>query len=56
MRVVIIGGTGYVGTYMVPRLILAGHEVISVSLKKREPYSYHPAWKLVKHVTDSDIL
>ena len=50
MRIVIIGGTGHVGTYLVPRLILAGHEVISVSRKKREPYSYHPAWKMVRQI------
>ncbi|HIQ05374.1 MAG TPA: NAD(P)-dependent oxidoreductase [Anaerolineae bacterium] len=31
MRVVIIGGTGHVGTYLVPRLVEAGHEVISLS-------------------------
>jgi nucleoside-diphosphate-sugar epimerase len=50
MRIVIIGGTGHVGTYLVPRLVLAGHEVISVSRQKREPYSHHPAWRSVKQV------
>ena len=30
-RVVIIGGTGHVGTYLVPRLVCAGFEVINVS-------------------------
>lgn len=50
MKVVIIGGTGHVGTYLVPRLILAGHEVISVTRQTREPYSVHPAWKKVKQV------
>ena len=30
-RVVIIGGSGHVGTYLVPRLVEAGHEVICVS-------------------------
>ena len=50
MRIVIIGGTGHVGTYLVPRLVLAGHEVISVSRQKREPYSHHPAWQSVKQV------
>jgi nucleoside-diphosphate-sugar epimerase len=50
MKVVIIGGTGHVGTYLVPQLVLAGHEVISVSRQKREPYTPHAAWKSVKHV------
>ena len=50
MKVVIIGGTGHVGTFLVPRLVLAGYEVISVSRKKRKPYYEHPAWKLVKQI------
>jgi nucleoside-diphosphate-sugar epimerase len=50
MRVVIIGGTGHVGTYLVPRLVLAGHEVICVSRKKREPYTPHHAWNSVSQV------
>lgn len=50
MRVVIIGGTGHVGTFLVPRLVLSGHEVISVSRQKREPYIQHKAWKSVKQV------
>ncbi len=48
MRVVIIGGTGHVGTFLVPRLVMAGFEVISVSRQKREPYSPHPAWQSVE--------
>jgi len=34
MRVVIIGGTAHVGTFLVPRVVLAGYEVISVSRQK----------------------
>jgi nucleoside-diphosphate-sugar epimerase len=50
MRIIIIGGTGHVGTFLVPRLVLAGHEVISVSRKKRVPYLPHPVWKSVRQV------
>ncbi|MCO5238681.1 MAG: NAD-dependent epimerase/dehydratase family protein [Chitinophagaceae bacterium] len=50
MKVVIIGGTGHVGTFLVPRLVTAGHEVISVSRQKRKPYHSHPTWNLVKQV------
>ncbi len=50
MRVIIIGGTGHVGTFLVPRLVLAGHEVISVSRQKKKPYINHPAWQSVKQV------
>jgi nucleoside-diphosphate-sugar epimerase len=47
MRVVVIGGSGHVGTYLVPRLVEAGHEVINVSRSQREPYQPHAAWKSV---------
>ncbi len=50
MRVVIIGGTGHVGTYLVPRLVQAGYEVISVSRQQRLPYQSHSAWDSVQQV------
>ena len=55
MRVVVIGGTGHIGSYLVPRLVAAGHEVISVSRGKREPYHGSPSWATVRQVvTDRD--
>jgi nucleoside-diphosphate-sugar epimerase len=51
MRVVIIGGSGHVGTYLVPRLVAAGHEVVAVSRGQREPYQPHAAWRSVTHIT-----
>ena len=50
MRVVIIGGTGHVGTFLVPRLVNAGHELICVSRGQRKAYQAHTAWTLVKQV------
>ena len=50
MRVVIIGGSGHVGTYLVPRLVAAGHEVIAVSRGRRQPYQSHGAWRSVTQV------
>ena len=50
MRVIIIGGTGHVGTYLVPYLIDAGHEVINLSRQQHEPYLPNPAWKKVQQV------
>jgi nucleoside-diphosphate-sugar epimerase len=50
MRIVVIGGTGHVGTYLVPGLVMAGHELISVSRQRRKPYTDHNSWKLVKQV------
>jgi nucleoside-diphosphate-sugar epimerase len=50
MRVVILGGSGHVGTYLVPRLVEAGHEVTNISRGRRQPYRPHAAWKSVRQV------
>lgn len=50
MRVIVIGGTGHVGTYMVPRLVKAGHEVVCITRNQREPYQPHGAWGQVEMV------
>jgi nucleoside-diphosphate-sugar epimerase len=51
MRIVVIGGTGHIGTFLIPRLVLTGHEVICVSRQERKPYLAHPAWDSVEMVT-----
>ncbi len=51
MRTVVIGGTGHVGTYLVPRLVAAGHDVTVVSRGQRRPYREHGAWRRVTMVT-----
>jgi nucleoside-diphosphate-sugar epimerase len=51
MRVVVIGGKGHVGTYLVPRLVEAGHTVINVSRGGQAPYQPHPTWQQVRQVT-----
>ncbi|MCC7524043.1 MAG: NAD-dependent epimerase/dehydratase family protein [Chitinophagaceae bacterium] len=50
MRIVIIGSTGHVGTFLVPRLVNAGHHVISVTRNERQPYLQNPAWSVVQQV------
>lgn len=50
MRVVVIGGTGHIGTWLVPRLVVRGHEVIAVSRGLRPPYHESPEWKSVRRV------
>ena len=50
MRIVIIGGTGHIGTYLVPRLVGAGHDVIVASRGTREPYQSHAAWAEVERI------
>lgn len=51
MRVLVIGGTGHIGTYLVPRLVEAGHAVVNVSRAQRNPYSDHPTWSEVEQLT-----
>jgi nucleoside-diphosphate-sugar epimerase len=48
MRIVIIGATGHVGSYLVPRLVRAGHEVVAISRGQREPYHPDEAWNQVR--------
>jgi nucleoside-diphosphate-sugar epimerase len=50
-RVVVIGATGHIGTYLVPRLVDGGHEVIAISRGSREPYHPNPQWNAVTRVT-----
>ena len=50
MRIVVIGGSGHIGTYLVPQLVTAGHTVINVSRGQQAPYQRHPAWQLVQSV------
>lgn len=47
-RVIVIGATGHVGTYLVPRLVEAGHEVVAISRGRAEPYRPHRAWQSVE--------
>jgi nucleoside-diphosphate-sugar epimerase len=49
-RVVVIGATGHVGTYLVPRLVRGGHEVVAMSRGLRDPYHPAPEWAQVTRV------
>ena len=51
MRVVVIGSTGHIGTWLVPRLVRSGHEVIAVSRGTRRPYHESNEWNEVMRVT-----
>src|SRR5215472_11594417 len=50
-RVVVIGATGHIGSYLVPRLVRGGYEVIAMSRGTREPYHASPQWSSVTTVT-----
>jgi nucleoside-diphosphate-sugar epimerase len=51
MRVVVVGATGHIGSYLVPSLVSAGHEVVAMSRGLRDPYRSDPAWESVRRVT-----
>jgi nucleoside-diphosphate-sugar epimerase len=50
-RVVVIGATGHIGSYLVPRLVRAGYDVVAVSRGERAPYHNAPEWRSVERVT-----
>jgi nucleoside-diphosphate-sugar epimerase len=49
-RIVVIGGSGHVGTYLLPALVARGYEVVNVSRGKASPYRKHAAWKAIEQV------
>jgi nucleoside-diphosphate-sugar epimerase len=51
MRVVVIGATGHIGSYLVPRLVRAGYDVVAVSRGERAPYHESPEWRSVQRVS-----
>src|SRR3954451_23950155 len=50
MRIVVIGGSGHVGTFLVPRLARPAHDVVSISRGQRSAYAGDPAWAQVRTV------
>jgi nucleoside-diphosphate-sugar epimerase len=50
MKIVVIGGTGHVGTYLVPRLVEMGYEVTCVTRGERQPYHANKAWSTVQKI------
>ena len=49
-RIAVIGATGHVGTYLVPRLVRAGHEVVALSRGERDAYVPSAEWRSVQRV------
>ena len=50
MKVVLIGGTGRIGSYLVPRLVKAEYRVISISRGLRQPVKKSYAWNDVEKI------
>lgn len=51
MHITVIGGTGHIGTYLVPALVRDGYEVTVVSRGRQAPYCDDDAWASVTMVT-----
>lgn len=51
MNITVIGGTGHIGTYLVPSLVRDGDAVTVVSRGQRQPYTKDDAWSSVEFVT-----
>ena len=49
-RVVVIGATGHIGSYLVPRLVEAGHVVVTVTRGEAKPYRASRAWDAVEQI------
>jgi nucleoside-diphosphate-sugar epimerase len=50
MRIVVIGGSGHVGTFLVPLLVRAGHEVVNLARGISAPYIDDEAWSEVEQI------
>lgn len=50
MKIIVIGGSGHIGTYLTPLLVETGHDVISVTRSQRKPYQSRGEWRWVQQV------
>jgi nucleoside-diphosphate-sugar epimerase len=50
VRIVVIGGSGHVGSFLVPRLVRAGHDVVNLTRGARAPYVDDDAWSKVEQI------
>ncbi|MFC0540818.1 NAD-dependent epimerase/dehydratase family protein [Kutzneria chonburiensis] len=50
MKIVVIGGSGHIGTFLVPRLVRAGHEVVNLSRGTRSAYVEAAEWQQVRQI------
>jgi nucleoside-diphosphate-sugar epimerase len=50
MKIAVIGGSGHIGSYLVPRLVRDGHTVVCVARGESTPYIADTAWNDVETV------
>jgi nucleoside-diphosphate-sugar epimerase len=51
MKIVVIGGYGHIGSYLVPQLVKENYDVIAISRGKSKPYVEDRAWEQITHVS-----
>ena len=55
MKTLITGGSGFIGTHVVARLLAAGHDVLNLSLQAPHDPSHAPHWRK-GDILDADAL
>jgi nucleoside-diphosphate-sugar epimerase len=50
MRVVVVGGSGHIGTFLIPRLVRAGFDVINISRGTSAAYVDADEWQSVRSI------
>lgn len=50
MKVIVTGAAGHIGTYLIPMLVDAGFEVVTITRHEPKPYEWDPAWNRVTKV------
>ena len=48
MKTIVIGGSGHIGSYLIPKLVNAGHKVINISRGQSKPYKDDFRWNEVE--------
>jgi nucleoside-diphosphate-sugar epimerase len=49
-KVVVIGGSGHIGSYLIPKLVRAGYKVINITRGQSKPYKDDISWKEVEQI------
>ena len=50
MKTIVIGGTGHIGTYLIPILVDAGYNVVNITRGKSKPYVENPAFQKIENI------
>lgn len=50
MRIAVIGGSGHIGSFLLPQLVRAGHQVLNLSRGTAQPFTDDQAWSDVTQI------